>query len=128
MSELSKRTARRPSTRAIVGSLRAPFDSLASLASRMAEAPESRTQPTRETRAATGFEDREGHRAPFASITRLSPEPEPVEQQLLGLRDDVPDVVPAPPPAVRVRFVVAARPHDDRRRCVPELAPEREPR
>ena len=37
-------------------------------ASRMAEAPGSRTQPARETRAATGFEDREGHRAPIASV------------------------------------------------------------
>src|SRR3954470_24195950 len=35
--------------------------------SRMAEAPESRTQPSRSTRETTGFEDREGHRAPFAS-------------------------------------------------------------
>ena len=34
----------------------------------MAEAPGSRTQPARETRAATDFEDREGHRAPFASV------------------------------------------------------------
>src|SRR5580765_7643268 len=33
----------------------------------MAEAPESRTQPSRSTRETTGFEDREGHRAPFAS-------------------------------------------------------------
>ena len=33
---------------------------------RMAEAPGSRTQPTR-TRVATGFEDREGHRALFTS-------------------------------------------------------------
>ena len=34
---------------------------------RLAEAPGSRTQPARETRAATDFEDREGHRAPFTS-------------------------------------------------------------
>jgi hypothetical protein len=33
----------------------------------MAEAPGSRTQPSRSTREATDFEDREGHRAPFAS-------------------------------------------------------------
>ena len=36
--------------------------------SRMAEAPGSRTQPSRDQREATDFEDREGHRAPFASI------------------------------------------------------------
>src|SRR5687767_14646219 len=35
---------------------------------KMAEAPGSRTQPARVKRAATGFEDREGHRAPFASF------------------------------------------------------------
>src|SRR6478672_7219833 len=34
---------------------------------RLAEAPGSRTQPSRSTREATDFEDREGHRAPFAS-------------------------------------------------------------
>ena len=34
---------------------------------KLAEAPESRTQPARVTQAATGFEDREGQRAPFAS-------------------------------------------------------------
>src|SRR5919108_5790985 len=33
----------------------------------LAEAPGSRTQPSRSTREATDFEDREGHRAPFAS-------------------------------------------------------------
>src|SRR5919107_1902601 len=33
----------------------------------MAEAPGSRTQPSRSPREATDFEDREGHRAPFAS-------------------------------------------------------------
>jgi hypothetical protein len=33
----------------------------------MAEAPGSRTQPPRAQRGATDFEDREGHRAPFAS-------------------------------------------------------------
>lgn len=33
----------------------------------MAEACGSRTHPSRETREATGFEDREGHRAPWAS-------------------------------------------------------------
>jgi len=38
--------------------------------SRMAEAPGSRTQPSRGQREATDFEDREGHRAPFASIVR----------------------------------------------------------
>jgi hypothetical protein len=45
------------------------------LASRVAEAPGSRTQPSRGQREATDFEDREGHRAPFASIacaTRLT--------------------------------------------------------
>jgi hypothetical protein len=36
--------------------------------SRMAEAPGSRTQPSRDQREATDFEDREGHRAPFASV------------------------------------------------------------
>ena len=36
----------------------------------MAEAPGSRTQPSRGQREATDFEDREGHRAPFASIAR----------------------------------------------------------
>jgi hypothetical protein len=35
--------------------------------SRLAEAPGSRTQPAPEE-AATDFEDREGHRAPFASV------------------------------------------------------------
>src|ERR1051325_9449104 len=34
----------------------------------LAEAPESRTQLSRSTRETTGFEDREGHRAPFASL------------------------------------------------------------
>jgi hypothetical protein len=33
----------------------------------LAEACGSRTHPSRETREATGFEDREGHRAPLAS-------------------------------------------------------------
>jgi hypothetical protein len=35
---------------------------------RLAEAPGSRTQPSRDQREATDFEDREGHRAPFASV------------------------------------------------------------
>jgi len=35
---------------------------------RLAEAPGSRTQPSRGQREATDFEDREGHRAPFASV------------------------------------------------------------
>jgi hypothetical protein len=35
----------------------------------MAEAPGSRTQPA-PWRAATDFEDREGHRAPFASVPK----------------------------------------------------------
>jgi len=42
--------------------------------SRMAEAPGSRTQPSRGQREATDFEDREGHRAPFASVEELYPE------------------------------------------------------
>ena len=36
----------------------------------LAEAPGSRTQPSRGQREASGFEDREGHRAPFASVCR----------------------------------------------------------
>ena len=35
---------------------------------KLAEAPGSRTQPAHVLCAATGFEDREGHRAPFASV------------------------------------------------------------
>jgi hypothetical protein len=42
---------------------------------RLAEAPGSRTQPARETRAATGFEDREGHRAPFTSVRNIVAQP-----------------------------------------------------
>ena len=44
---------------------------------RLAEAPGSRTQPARVKRAATGFEDREDHRAPFASIPIQLPNPNP---------------------------------------------------
>ena len=37
----------------------------------VAEAPGSRTQPSRDQREASDFEDREGHRAPFASIGQM---------------------------------------------------------
>ena len=36
----------------------------------VAEASESRTHPSRVKREATGFEDREGHRAPLASARK----------------------------------------------------------
>src|SRR5829696_1702310 len=94
----------------------------------MAEAPESRTQPSRSTREATDFEDREGHRAPFASSFILSLEPEAIRDQLLPFARDETEVRARAPPAGRVRRIVARGAHHCFRPGTFEPAAEGEPR
>ena len=96
----------------------------------LAEAPGSRTQPSRSTREATDFEDREGHRAPFASRRSANYPPDPSRyansfcHSLMANRKSA---------RVRHQFagsatVVARRAHDHLRAGARQSAPEGEGR